>query len=78
MFYQKIQNDVNEKNKAYVQTIFDKLIENLKGDDTDNSLNFIWEFVDVEDEKTKEYFDDWENQLRNAPWWNIVEVERFI
>lgn len=26
----------------------------------------------------KQYFDDWENQLRNAPWWNIVEVERFI
>lgn len=26
----------------------------------------------------KEYFDNWENQLRNAPFWNIVVVERFI
>lgn len=26
----------------------------------------------------KEYFDNWENQLRGLPHWNIVEVERFI
>lgn len=26
----------------------------------------------------KEYFDGWEAQLRNFPYWNIVEVERFI
>lgn len=31
-----------------------------------------------EENVNKEYFDDWENQLKNAPWWNIVEVERFI
>jgi len=26
----------------------------------------------------KEYFDGWENQLKNNPSFNIVEVERFI
>jgi hypothetical protein len=26
----------------------------------------------------KEYFDEWETQLRNIPIFNIVEVERFI
>ena len=26
----------------------------------------------------KEYFDEWENQLKNIPTFNIVEVERFI
>lgn len=26
----------------------------------------------------KEYFDGWENQLKNIPTFNIVEVERFI
>ena len=60
-FYQKIQNDVNKKNKEYIQTILDKLINNLNSDDTDNiddTLNFIWEFIDTEDEKTREYFDD--------------------
>lgn len=27
---------------------------------------------------TKEYFDNWENQLKDNPTLNIVEVERFI
>jgi hypothetical protein len=26
----------------------------------------------------KEYFDDWENQMKSNPHFNIVEVERFI
>jgi hypothetical protein len=26
----------------------------------------------------KEYFDDWENQIKNSPNTNIVEVERFL
>jgi hypothetical protein len=31
-----------------------------------------------EENTNKEYFDDWENQLRQLPHWNIIEVERFI
>lgn len=27
---------------------------------------------------TEEYFDNWENQLKDNPTLNIVEVERFI
>ena len=27
---------------------------------------------------TKEYFDDWENQIKMSPNTNIVEVERFL
>jgi hypothetical protein len=26
----------------------------------------------------KQYFDEWETQLKGIPCWNIVEVERFI
>jgi hypothetical protein len=26
----------------------------------------------------KQYFDDWENQIRMFNQWNIVEVERFL
>lgn len=26
----------------------------------------------------EEYFDGWENQLKNSPFLNIVEIERFI
>ena len=48
---------------------------------TDLNGNIIFEQRGIklfEENTNKEYFDDWENQLRNAPWWNIVEVERFI
>lgn len=31
-----------------------------------------------EENNNKEYFDEWEAQLRGLPFWNIVEVERFI
>lgn len=53
---------------------WDKVITDLNG-------NVIFEQRGIklfEENTNKEYFDDWENQLRNAPWWNIVEVERFI
>lgn len=48
---------------------------------TDLNENIIFEQRGLklsEENNNKEYFDDWENQLRNLPWWNIVEVERFI
>jgi hypothetical protein len=31
-----------------------------------------------EENNNKQYFDEWEAQLRSLPFWNIVEVERFI
>jgi len=31
-----------------------------------------------EENNNKEYFDGWEAQLKSLPFWNIVEVERFI
>lgn len=48
---------------------------------TDLNGNVIFQQLGLklqEDQNNKEYFDDWERQLKNAPWWNIVEVERFI
>jgi hypothetical protein len=53
---------------------WDKVITDLDG-------NIIFEQRGIklfEENVNEEYFDDWENQLKNAPWWNIVEVERFI
>lgn len=53
---------------------WDKVISDMEG-------NIIFEqrgIILFEENRTKEYFDNWENQLRNLPWWNIVEVERFI
>lgn len=48
---------------------------------TDLNDNIIFEQLALKlfpEQINKEYFDDWEKQLKNAPWWNIVEVERFI
>jgi hypothetical protein len=48
---------------------------------TDMSDNVIFEqrgLILFKENINKEYFDDWENQLRQIPYWNIVVVERFI
>lgn len=48
---------------------------------TDMNNNIIFEqrnIIMFEENRTKQYFDDWELQLKNAPWWNIIKVERFI
>lgn len=53
---------------------WDKVVEDLNG-------NVIFEhrgIVLFEENNNKEYFDDWETQLKRIPFWNIVEVERFI
>lgn len=53
---------------------WDKVITDLNG-------NIIFEqrglklFPEMNNE---EYFDNWENQMKNNPNFNIVEVERFI
>jgi len=48
---------------------------------TDLDGNVIFQQLGLklhEDQNNKQYFDDWETQLKNAPWWNIVQVERFV
>jgi hypothetical protein len=48
---------------------------------TDMKDNIIFEQRGIklfEENITEEYFNNWENQLRQIPYWNIVEVERFV
>ena len=48
---------------------------------TDMEDNVIFEQRGIklfEENITEDYFNDWENQLRQIPYWNIVEVERFV
>jgi len=60
-FYKKIEDDIVIKNNKYVQSIIDKLIENLNNEiDVDNTLTFIWEFVSGDDAETMEYFEVFE------------------
>ena len=53
---------------------WDKIVTDMKG-------NIIFEQRGIklfEEHCNAEYFDGWENQLTQIPYWNIVEVERFI
>lgn len=53
---------------------WDKVVTDLRG-------NIILEQRGLKlfpEMNNKEYFDDWESQLRRNPHLNIVEVERFI
>lgn len=55
-------------------TTWDKII-------TDMDNNVISEEVGLplnQDNNNKDYFDEWENQLRNIPIFEVVEIERFI
>lgn len=64
-----------------MKLIFSRDVDTWNKVVTDLNGNIIFEQQGIklfEENIAKEYFDDWENQLRNAPWWNIVEVERFI
>lgn len=59
---------------SHNEDTWDKIVTDLEG-------NVIFEQRGIklfEENITKEYFDGWENQLRQLPFWNIVEVERFI
>jgi len=53
---------------------WDKVITDLKGNIIyeDRGIKLFPEMIN------SEYFDDWENQIRSIPQFNIVEVERFI
>lgn len=53
---------------------WDKVVTDLRG-------NIILEQRGLKlfpENNNKEYFDDWEEQMRKIPTLNIVEVERFI
>jgi len=50
-----------------------KIIEDLDGNVLEQSTTMF-----NDENRTKQYFDDWENQIRMFPDLNVVEVERFI
>jgi len=50
-----------------------KVIEDLDGNVLEQSTDNLSSEI-----RNKEYFDDWENQVRMFPDLEVVEVERFI
>jgi hypothetical protein len=50
-----------------------KIIEDLDGNVLEQSTDNL-----SDENRNKQYFDDWENQIRMFPNLDVVEVERFI
>ena len=55
-------------------TTWDKIIIDMNDDIINQELGLPLN----QENNNKDYFDDWENQLRNIPIFEIVEIERFI
>jgi hypothetical protein len=67
------------KTKAKLKFIDDGETWSMIVEDLDaNVLQFSNNIVLFEEQKNKEYFDNWENQVKLLPDWEIIEVERFI
>ena len=55
-------------------TTWDKIVTDSRGTIVFEQRNIIL----FKENDNKEYFDNWEAQLRAVPYWNIAEVKRFI
>lgn len=53
---------------------YSKILTDIDGRIVMQELNLLL----LPEMMNKEYFDDWERQLRNSPITNIIEVERFL
>jgi ATP-dependent DNA helicase PIF1 len=57
-FYKDIEKKIKIKNEKYINKILNILIYNIANHvNLDNSLEFVWEFIDSEDEDTLAFFD---------------------
>jgi hypothetical protein len=54
-------------------TTWDKIIIDLNDNIISEERGFS-----LNETNNKEYFDNWENQLRNIPIFEVVEIERFL
>ena len=55
------------------ETTWDKIITDLDDNIISEELGLM-----LGENNNKEYFDNWENQLRNIPIFEVVEIERFL
>lgn len=50
------------------------IVQDLSG----NVLDEVRDMLLLSEQRNAAYFNDWENQIRMMPIWNVVEVVRFI
>jgi hypothetical protein len=59
-FYNKIENDLKDKNDKYIKSIINMVIYNLANHiELNNTLDFIWEFISGDDDETLDFFDEY-------------------
>jgi ATP-dependent exoDNAse (exonuclease V) alpha subunit len=63
IFYKEIEKDVKIKNDKFITKQLNMLIHNiLTHNKLENSLDFIWDFIPVEDEKLLKFFDGYSKE----------------
>jgi len=59
-FYQKIEEELEEKTNKFVKETLNMVIYNLANHiDKDNTLNFIWEFIPENNTEMEDFFDEY-------------------
>ena len=73
-FYKDIEKKIKIKEEKYINKILNILIYNIANhENLDNSLDFVWEFIDSEDEKTLAFFDGYNEKKINLEMDNYIE-----
>jgi hypothetical protein len=73
-FYKDIEKKIKIKEEKYINKILNILIFNIANhENLDNSLEFVWEFIDNDDEKTLAFFDGYNDKKINLEMDNYIE-----
>jgi len=73
-FYKDIEKKIKIKEEKYINKILNILIYNIANHiNLDNSLEFVWEFIDSDDEKTLKFFDGYNGDKINLEMDNYIE-----
>jgi len=77
-FYKDIEKKIKIKKLKYINNILNILIYNIANHiNLDNSLEFVWEFIDSEDEKTLAFFDGYNEQKIKLNMDNYIENNKY-
>lgn len=73
-FYKEIEEEVKVKNDKFIMKQLNMLIHNiLTHNKLDNSLDFIWDFIPVDDEKLLKFFDNFSQKKVDIELAEILE-----
>jgi hypothetical protein len=77
-FYKDIEMKIKIKEEKYIHKILNILIYNiLNHKNLENSLEFVWEFIDSEDEETLAFFDGYTCNIMNIPMDDYITCNKY-